>query len=139
MVRLRDLGLENYLIAATLRGVIAQRLLRRLCPNCRRSRAPEHVDEDRFKAADMVPPRRVCDPVGCEACNNIGYKGRVGVYDIVEIDERLRVAIERGASDTELRALAADRRGSLMQGALQLVADEITDMAELDRTLGGAP
>ena len=96
VVRLRDLGLDNFLIAATLRGVIAQRLLRRLCAECSAPHAPTPAELAHFKRHGLPKPRAVHDAVGCEACNGSGYAGRVGIFEMVEVGEGLREAIDRG-------------------------------------------
>ncbi len=138
VVRLRDLGVEDYLIAATLRGVIAQRLLRLLCPQCAERRAPTAAETARFEAAGAAAPETVRQARGCDACSNAGYKGRIGVYDIVEVDETLRDAIDRTATEAQMRTLVVDRGPTLIDEALRKVADGLTDMAEVDRVLGAA-
>ena len=137
VVRLRDLGIDDYLIAATLRGVIAQRLLRVLCDDCKTARAPTEAERDLFEA-HAVPTDLVHDAVGCAACNDAGYRGRIGVYDIVEVDDELRAAIDRGATETEMRRMAEARGTTLMAEALSRVAEGTTDFAEIDRVLGSS-
>lgn len=134
VVRLRDLGVEDYLISATLRGVIAQRLLRVLCEDCKNPKDLASQEVALFRSANVVPPRNVFAAQGCQRCNNAGYRGRVGVYDLVEINDDLRGAIDRGAPEAELRDLAGG--GGLMREALARVAAGITDMAEVERVLG---
>lgn len=135
VVRLRDLGTEDYLIAATLRGIIAQRLLRVLCRECRSVRTPTEEEIRRFDESG-VTVTEIFTANGCPACNGSGYRGRIGVYDIVVIDEEIRAAIDRGATETELRALAEARGPTLMQVALRTVAAGTTDLAEVNRVLG---
>lgn len=135
VVRLRDLGVEDYLIGATLRGVIAQRLLRVLCPDCREARDPTAGERARFEKAGIAV-EQVFAERGCDTCNGAGYRGRVGVYDIVEVDDELRAAIERGATESEMRAIAEMRGPSLYTSALEKVVDGVTSMAEVERVLG---
>ena len=72
------------------------------------------------------------------ACNDAGYRGRIGVYDIVEVDDELRAAIDRGATETEMRRMAEARGTTLMAEALSRVAEGTTDFAEIDRVLGSS-
>jgi general secretion pathway protein E len=132
VTRLRDLGLDNYLIAATLRGILAQRLLRQLCPECQTSVAPTPAEATMFEAAGLPVPQAV----GCEACEGTGYNGRQGVYEIVEITEVVAAAIGDGATEQELKRLAVPLGSSLLAQGLRQVASERTTMAEVRRVLG---
>ncbi|MBY5935520.1 GspE/PulE family protein [Tateyamaria omphalii] len=136
VVRLRDLGLDDFLIAATLRGVIAQRLLRRLCPACRSARAPEAADRALFDRHGVPVPDQIHDAVGCETCNGAGYAGRVGIFEMIEIGERLRTAIDNGANETELAAIALDVGETLIGQGLRQVAAGETTLAETLRVVG---
>jgi type IV pilus assembly protein PilB len=107
--RLREMGLEDYAIAAALVGIVSQRLVRRLCPACAVDAPPSpHVLEQ--LALIEVLPRDYSGNIkrakGCEACAGSGYRGRVGVYEILVADDDLRQAITSGANQFELRATA---------------------------------
>mgnify|MGYP000365510700 CR=1 FL=1 len=136
VVRLRDLGLDNFLIAATLRGVIAQRLLRRLCPDCREAHPPTAAEAAFFDKHGLALPLSIYAPVGCEACNRSGYAGRVGIFEMLEVTEDLRAAIDRGVSETELRHMALDARETLVGQGLGEVAAGRTSLAETLRVVG---
>lgn len=136
VTRMRDLGAEDYLIAATLRGVIAQRLLRRLCTKCATDTSLTEGQRARFADAHLSAPDCLRLKRGCDACNGSGYRGRIGIYDIVEINEELRIAIDGGANESELRKLGEAQSGTLTQEALARVAEGVTDLAELDRVVG---
>lgn len=138
VVRLRELGVEGYLIAATLRGVVAQRLVRQLCPDCARPAPPTPAEAALFTAQGLPVPGTLAHPVGCDACDGAGFNGRIGVFDILEIDEALRGVIDSDASEARLRA-AAGPRPSLMASALALAAGGRTSLAEVRRVLGEAP
>ncbi len=138
IIRLRDLGLDDYLVAATVRAIIAQRLLRKLCPDCRSVRAPDASEIQAFTTATLSPPDMVHGAVGCPACRGSGYAGRVGIYEIVTVDDALRDAIDSGASEQTLTALALPPDRTLLGEALQLVASGQTDMAEVRRVIGTA-
>ncbi|MBU6374219.1 MAG: Flp pilus assembly complex ATPase component TadA [Alphaproteobacteria bacterium] len=110
--RLLDLGVEDYLIADVLRGLVSQRLVRRLCPHCARD---SHGAEDEAHAQAHVPSAFLSgaphwrEAVGCGECSATGYSGRVGVFEIAEIDAELRAAIRARASEQQLEALARTR------------------------------
>ncbi len=136
VVRLRDLGLDDFLIASTLRGVIAQRLLRRLCPECRRAHPPTAAEAAQFTRHDLPVPSEVCDAQGCVACSGSGYSGRVGIFEMIEVDEALRGAIDDGLPETRLRHIALSERDTLIGHGLAQVAQGNTSLAETLRVLG---
>lgn len=135
IVRLRELGVENYLISSTLRGVIAQRLVRRLCPSCTKTTAPTPEEAQLFVQNGLSVPATIAHAEGCDACENTGFRGRLGVFDILEVDDTLRAAIDQGGSETDLRT-AIGARPSLMAAALERVARHETSLAEVRRVLG---
>ena len=136
VVRLRDLGLDDFLIAATLRGVIAQRLLRRLCPDCRHAQQPSPSEAAHFPAHGLAVPDDIYHPVGCEACHGSGYAGRIGVFEMIEVGSGLRAAIDRGASEAEMRELALEGRETLIGQALAEVTAGRTSLSETLRVVG---
>ncbi|MEZ5714086.1 MAG: ATPase, T2SS/T4P/T4SS family [Paracoccaceae bacterium] len=136
VVRLRDLGLDNFLIAATLRGVIAQRLLRRLCPACKAPHAPSTTEAAYFDHHHVPLPLQIHDPTGCEACNGSGYAGRLGIFEMVEVGEALREAIDRGAPESELKSIALSAGETLIGQGLKQVAKGETSLAETLRVVG---
>jgi len=100
--RLTDMGIEPFLLASSLLGVLAQRLLRRLCPHCRQA-GP--VPADAGLPADI---ERLWHPVGCPHCANTGYFGRLGIYELLEIDDGLRALIHHDQDESALRQAARD-------------------------------
>ena len=136
VVRLRELGVDNYLISATLRGVVAQRLVRRLCPACRIAHPPTDPEARVFTDLGLVPPAALARPRGCPACEGTGYDGRIGVFDILEIDDPLREAIDAGASETRMRGLPGRRDSTLFKAALARVAAGETALEEVRRVIG---
>ena len=136
VVRLRDLGLENFLISATLRGVIAQRLLRRLCPECRVARAPSLAEVGHFDRSGIALPTALYEAAGCADCKSSGYSGRVGIFEILEIDEDLREAITDGAGEGALWHRGLDPRDRLLGQALRVVAKGHTSLTEALRVVG---
>jgi type II secretory ATPase GspE/PulE/Tfp pilus assembly ATPase PilB-like protein len=103
---LLDLGIPDYLVAATLEGVLAQRLVRRVCPDCRVAYepAPETVS---LVAGRRVERATLLRGAGCSACRGTGFRGRVGLFELLVMTDDLRDAIAAGASRVQLRTLAA--------------------------------
>jgi general secretion pathway protein E len=114
--RLTDMGVEPFLLASSLLGVIAQRLVRRLCPHCRTRRPVE--------TNDGLPRgiRQPFHPVGCAKCAHTGYMGRIGIYELLEVDDRLRQLIHHGANEAAL--LAEARRPERGDRALRLLRED---------------
>ncbi|MCC5970473.1 MAG: type II/IV secretion system protein [Pararhodobacter sp.] len=136
VVRLRELGVDNYLISATLRGVIAQRLARRLCPECRTTRTLTEQEARLFTDHGLTAPLQLGQAQGCPACEGTGYDGRVGVFDILEIDDPLREAIDAGAPEARMRALTGRHGSALFTAALARVATGVTSLEEVRRVIG---
>ena len=135
VTRLLDMGVESYLIADSTVGIIAQRLVRRLCPNCRRSRAvlPHEASYMGLTAAESRN-QLIWEPVGCQRCNGTGYFGRIGVYEIMEITPNLRGMISRRASTDSLREAAiGEGMLTLKQSVRRLVLDGTTALSEMQR------
>ena len=130
--RLQELGVAPYLIKATLLGVMAQRLVRTLCPDCKAENPLSPDDWSNFAPAWPNPmPGSVYRAVGCAQCRNTGYRGRIGVYEVMLLDEHLKALI---APDTDLNAMRrqAHAQGmfSLRLAAAQKVATGATSMEE---------
>jgi general secretion pathway protein E len=105
--RLLDLGVPEYLVSATVEGVLAQRLVRRNCPECLTAYQPHPDELERLSGwlAGGVALRR---GTGCAACRGTGFRGRIGLFELLEVDESLRDAIARGESRSHIRALTQD-------------------------------
>jgi len=133
ITRLLDLGLEAYLVTATLEAIIAQRLVRRICTNCRAEFQPT---EEMLWELDLTPEdvrgRTFYFGKGCEACNNTGYKGRQGIFEIMRLDDPLRDLILEGASTNVIRE-EAKKRGmrTLRDTGLMSIFDGITTIEEV--------
>ncbi len=136
VIRLRDLGLDDFLIASTLRGIIAQRLLRRLCSRCKEKTPITQGEKALFQDQDMPAPDHLFHAKGCPECNNSGYAGRVGVFEIVEINESLRSAIDQGASEQQLKAQALQAESTLLGQGLLAVSEGKTTLGETLRVVG---
>lgn len=101
VTRLADMGTERYLVAATLRLAVAQRLVRRLCQHCRKPR-PLSATEAALLAASHLAGETVYDPAGCIYCANRGYVGRLGIFELMPVDEALSRRIAEGCEEAEL-------------------------------------
>ena len=134
ITRLANLGLEPYKIAESLSAVLAQRLLRSLCPACRRVHSE---DEARTRgAAHRIPSAPVSAGSGCQHCSHTGYLGRVPVAELLTPSDALRDAIIRGATAYEIRAaMRAAGFPTMRDAALQLVAAGVTSIEEVNRVL----
>jgi type IV pilus assembly protein PilB len=133
--RLMNMGIEPFLVASSLNLVCAQRLVRRICKNCTEPdpTPPPALMQAGFSAEDakkVVPNRGK----GCEKCNNTGYKGRVGLYEVMEITEEIRELVLVGASALELRRKAVEEGMlTLRASGLRKVKDGVTTIEEIVR------
>ncbi|GIW79814.1 MAG: hypothetical protein KatS3mg105_1621 [Gemmatales bacterium] len=129
ITRLVDIGCEPYLIGATLVGVIAQRLVRKLCQRCRRPRRPTPVEA---QLLGIDPEQHTLyEPVGCAHCLGAGYRGRIGLFEPLWIDQELARLISRGATQAELQAHVAPTLTTLRQDGYAKVLAGITSLEEV--------
>jgi len=129
ITRLRNMGVEPYLIASTLRGVIAQRLVRRLCPDCKTTRMPTAAERTLFKRHGLVPTM-IPEAVGCKKCGGSGYRGRIALIELLTMDEGLEELVLSGARAPEIRAFLSNR------GVISLAADGLGKVIAGQSTLG---
>lgn len=132
VTRLRDMGVEPFLLSSTLLGVLAQRLVRRLCPHCKKPYQPTEVDIDTF-GFDRNNLPAIYSADGCEQCNHNGYIGRTGIYELVMVDDTMRTMVHDGASEQELEAHARRKTASISDDGLRLVLEGITSIEEILR------
>jgi len=111
VVRLVDMGIEPFLVASSLIGVLAQRLVRRLCPACRRPHEPDAAERRLLGAGNGGGGGPVYTAAGCEACAFTGYQGRSGIFELLLVDDESRRLIHDRASEADLREHA--RRGRM--------------------------
>ena len=130
VLRLKDMGVEPFLLASSLEVVMAQRLVRVLCTHCKEEYEPVESERDMLKLPVGVS---VCRPVGCKHCNNQGYRGRKGIYELIEINERLRHLIHEQAGEQEMLAEARKHSPSISDDGRQCVLDGITSIEEVLR------
>src|SRR5690606_19348562 len=136
IARLMDLGVEPYLIASTVEGVLAQRLVRRVCPHCAREQEPDANVLRRLggTAAELsgISRAKVRSGAGCPACGHTGYLGRVGIFEWLRLTEALRASISRRVPSWEFRDQAI-RAGTvpLRQAGLAAVSQGLTTLEEV--------
>jgi type IV pilus assembly protein PilB len=131
LTRLMDMGIESYLLADSIVGVIAQRLVRRLCPACKQ---PYNPDGSERKLLNLSPtdPVTIYRPCGCGQCNNTGYKGRIGVYEIMTITPAMRRVISQHANTETIRDTAMQEgMHTLRMSSTKLVLEGITSFSEM--------
>ena len=114
---------------ALLRAVLAQRLVRRLCPHCR----VEHAATDANRQLPGLNAERIFEPGGCAQCNDTGFKGRVGVYEAIRIDDSIRQMINDGSDEDRISRHVFANAPTLSQSVLNLVRDGVTTAEEAIR------
>jgi general secretion pathway protein E len=135
IARLIEIGIPSYLISATLIGVVAQRLVRTLCPHCKNEQSFDLFDwQALIKPWTTSPPKSIMAPVGCLECRQTGYLGRVGIYEMMPINENLRQEISKGVDLIEFRrsAIKQGMRPLNLAGA-QKVARGVTTIEEVQQ------
>jgi len=134
VTRLVDIGVEPFLLASTLRGVLAQRLVRKLCPHCKTAERADSV-ECRFLDFTGARPPHLYRAVGCEKCQH-GYRGRTGIYELIAIDEQLGQMIHDRSSEQELTAYVRQHTPSIRDdGRAKILAGETTVTEVMKATL----
>lgn len=133
VTRLVDMGIEPYLLADSIVGVIAQRLVRRLCPECKK--AVQASEEDReLLGVEGEEPLTIYEPCGCSKCDNTGYKGRIGVYEMMEISPELKRIISKRSSAEQIKEQALkEGMHTLRMSACRYVLEGMTSMHEMKR------
>lgn len=129
--RLIDMGIEPYLLGDSLVGIIAQRLVRRLCPECKESYEADE-EEKRVLKVPQNEPLKLYKACGCEACGNTGYYGRIGVYEIMPISRKIKNLIASGANADEITAQAVtEGMNTLRMSASNYVKQGLTSFSEM--------
>lgn len=134
VTRLIDMGVERYLLAPMLVGVAAQRLVRRLCPHCRREDVASEGDAMLLGGA-LKPGEPVWRATGCEECHGDGYRGRAGLYEVVAVDEAFQAMIHDGASEAAIEAHARRSSPSLLDDGVAKAKTGVTTVEEVARVV----
>jgi general secretion pathway protein E len=138
VTRLVDLGIQPFLISSTLVGTMAQRLMRRICEDCKRNR-PLSVEEAGMLNLQAPPGKRIIvkEGAGCIRCRNTGYFGRTGIFEILPIDNAIRDLIDRSEDFLKIKEVAVKRgMRTLRQSALRKLAEGVTSFEEVVRVTG---
>ena len=133
ITRLADMGIEPYLIADSTIGVIAQRLVRRLCPECKKAKKAD-ADDLELLMREPGEDITVYEPCGCPQCDNTGFKGRIGVYEIMEVSQSLKTIISKNGSAEDIKNKALEEgMKTLRMSATKYVLEGITSIPEMMR------
>ncbi len=136
VTRLTDMGIEPFLLSSSLLGVLAQRLVRRLCPHCRTEEIIE-VSDAEAEALQARGQQQVWHATGCEHCGQSGYHGRTGVYELLTVDDTLRTLIHKQAPETELKAAAlANGMRTMRADGQRWIDSGATSLEEVLRVTG---
>jgi general secretion pathway protein E len=131
VTRLRDMGIDPFLLAPTLKAIVAQRLVRRLCEHCKVQATATPAECEFLGQANA----EIWKAKGCAACKNAGYKGRLGIYEIVVVHEDLKAKIHSSASEQELTSIAFKNTESLAQCGFRHVLQGATSLEEVFRVV----
>jgi type II secretory ATPase GspE/PulE/Tfp pilus assembly ATPase PilB-like protein len=133
ITRLVDIGIDQYLIAASLNGVLAQRLVRRICPDCKQHyEVPEHLRWNLEQAG--IDPNNLQHGAGCDNCRESGYVGRIGIYEALIIDDDFRRMINEDCSVASMRRLFREKNcRSLYADGLDKIRQGLTTIDEVLR------
>lgn len=132
VTRLHDIGIEPYLLSSSMLALIAQRLVRVLCPHCREAYPATSAECDAL-GVDAEQPPTLYRPTGCDHCSHTGYRGRTGIYEIIQVDDALRDMIHRNASEQEMERHAHARAPNLLADGREKVLAGVTGIQELFR------
>jgi general secretion pathway protein E len=132
ITRLRDMGVEPFLLSSSLIGVMAQRLVRRLCPACRKPHTVTNSERDWLNLPEDESPT-IYAADACSKCNQLGYAGRTGVYEFIHIDDHLQDMIHDGAGEHAMELYARKFASSLRQDGRRLILEGVTSLEEVLR------
>ncbi|GAA6138739.1 type II secretion system ATPase GspE [Arenicella sp. 4NH20-0111] len=132
VTRLVDMGVEPFLIASSLVGVLAQRLVRKLCPDCKELYSPDASERELLGLSDDTDVQ-ICRAKGCTSCDRVGYRGRLGIYELITMDENLRKLIHDEASEHDMTLHARKSSQSLMRNGFDRVLAGETSLDEVFR------
>lgn len=131
IIRLQDMGLEPYMVANSVVGIVAQRLMRKVCPECAKIRSA--TPEEQLFLGDDV--EKIAEPQGCNACNGTGYHGRTAIHEIILIDKEVRRMIAEGSTMDEIQAYAlkVQHMKTLKMAGIKMVKEGVTTLEELHK------
>lgn len=133
LTRLNDMGVESFLLSSSIVGLLAQRLVRKLCPHCKRPHTLRHDERELMDVSDSTDVSHVFVPEGCDQCNYTGYQGRTGIYELIPIDETMRSMIHRQDSLQQIENYIRPNAPSIRQDGFRRVLHGDTSVAEILR------
>jgi general secretion pathway protein E len=137
ITRLQDMGIEPFLLSSSLISVMAQRLVRLLCEECKEAYQLNSAEQE-FLGLEPGSEAQAFRPKGCDNCNAMGYRGRAGIYELIEIDDDLRVMIHEGASEQDMQRQARLHSASIGQDGRNRILAGDTSMEEVLRVTNSA-
>ena len=137
------MGLSDYDIASTLATTVSQRLVRRICPNCKKEREYTQEEKDiitkiagKYGQTVDFTNKKTYEAVGCKKCNNVGYYGRIGVFETLDVTDEIKELIVKGASTIEIRKKALEQNYKpLVVDGIRKILNGDTTLEELNRQL----
>ena len=132
ITRLRDMGVEPFLLSSSMVGILAQRLVRTLCPHCKQAYEPTETELNALRLPTSPVPT-LYRAVGCDACNQLGYRGRTGIYELIDVDNVMREMIHNGDGEQAMEAHARVTRPSLYDDGLRRILNGDTSVEEVLR------
>jgi general secretion pathway protein E len=139
ITRLKDLGVAPFVIASSLLAVMGQRLVRTLCPKCKRKAPFTENMRDRWRSAlgsEIPLPTHYYRAVGCKACNQIGYSGRLGVFELAVVNEKVRDLISSDVQESEMRRLLKKLgMKAMIENGIEKITEGITTPEEILRVV----
>jgi type II secretory ATPase GspE/PulE/Tfp pilus assembly ATPase PilB-like protein len=138
ITRLKNMGIEPYLLAAVLRGSLAQRLVRKICPECREAITPSPAQQELLARYGISKKKKIYEGKGCDACNGTGYRGRIGVFEYFSVDPEVEEMIIKGMKDSLIKEYLMSRgMKSLLVDGIEKIINGVTTITEVERAVAG--
>lgn len=133
LTRLHDMGVESFLLSSSIVGLIAQRLVRKLCGECKTLHILREDEKELMGITKTTNVSKVCEPLGCDHCNHLGYRGRTGIYELITMDETLRSMIHRNENIQNIESHIRPTTTSIREDGFKRVLMGDTSLAEILR------
>ena len=133
IARLNDMGVESFLLSSSLVGLIAQRLVRKLCEHCKKPHKPTEDELQLMNLQQSTTPKKIYVPLGCEHCNHLGYRGRTGIYELIAMNDTLRGMIHRQEGIQSIEEYIRPFTPSIREDGIKRVLAGDTSLAEILR------
>ena len=130
LTRLRDMGVESFLLASSVRTIISQRLVRRLCNECK---SESKISSESTGFFNLDKNKKYCTSVGCKQCNNTGYQGRIAIAECIQVDKKLKDLIHNNSSENEISEHVFQKNKSIDEASIDLIKKGITSCDEIMR------